>query len=47
MRHSTLELTGRHNRPQAVDVEAAASMLPSLKPEGDRLASLAANGTDG
>ena len=33
MRHSTLELTGRYTRPRAVDIEAAASMLPSLKPE--------------
>jgi integrase len=31
MRHSTLELTGRYTRPRAVDIEAAASMLPSLK----------------
>src|SRR5262249_42169088 len=29
MRHSTLELTGRYTRPRAVDIEAAASMLPS------------------
>ncbi len=33
MRHSTLELTGRYTRPRAVDIEAATSMLPSLKPE--------------
>ena len=32
MRHSKLELTGRYTRPRAVDIEAAASMLPSLKP---------------
>ena len=32
MRHSTLELTGRYTRPRAVDIEAAAGMLPSLKP---------------
>ncbi len=47
MRHSTLELTGRYTRPRAVDIEAAASMLPSLKPEGSRPDSLAATGTDG
>jgi integrase len=35
MRHSTLELTGRYTRPRAVDIEAAAGMLPSLKPEVD------------
>jgi Phage integrase family len=33
MRHSSLELTGRYTRPRAVDIEAASSMLPSLKPE--------------
>ena len=32
MRHSTLELTGRYTRPRVVDIEAAAGMLPSLKP---------------
>ena len=42
MRHSTLELTGRYTRPRAVDIDAAASMLPSLKPEGGKSASLAA-----
>jgi integrase len=47
MRHSTLELTGRYTRPRAVDVEAAASKLPSLKPEGDRPEALAATGSDG
>jgi hypothetical protein len=46
MRHSTLELTGRYTRPRAVDIEAAASMLPSLKPTGDRPEGLAATGTD-
>ena len=35
MRHLTLELTGRYTRPRAVDIEAAAGMLPSLKPEAD------------
>jgi hypothetical protein len=33
MRHSQLEMTGRDTRPRAVDIEAAAAMLPSLKPE--------------
>src|SRR5262249_4639891 len=46
MRHSTLELTGRYTRPRAVDIEAAASMLPSLKPTGGRPKALAATGTD-
>src|SRR5262249_35931079 len=46
MRHSTLELTGRSTKPRALDVEAAASMLPSLKPTTDRRESLAATGTD-
>ncbi len=32
MRHSSLELTGRYTRPRAVDIDAAASMLPILKP---------------
>ena len=47
MRHSTLELTGKYTRPRAVDIEAAASMLPSLKPAGDRPENLAMTGTDG
>ncbi len=47
MRHSTLELTGKYTRPRAVDIEAAASRLPSLKPTGDRPESLAKTGTDG
>ncbi len=47
MRHSTLELTGRYTRPRAVDIEAAAGMLPSLKPEGDKPEALAATGTAG
>jgi integrase len=46
MRHSTLELTGRYTRPRAVDIENAASMLPSLKPSGGRPDSLAATGTE-
>src|SRR6185437_12982410 len=47
MRHSSLELTGRYTRPRTVDIEAAASMLPSLKPTGDRPELLAMTGTDG
>jgi integrase len=49
MRHSTLELTGRYTRPRAVDIEAAASRLPSLKSERDKreATALAATGTDG
>ena len=35
MRHSKLEMTGRYTRPRAVDIEAAAGLLPSLKPKGD------------
>ncbi len=46
MRHSTLELTGRYTRPRAVDIEAAAGMLPSLKPDGNKPESLAMTGTD-
>jgi integrase len=47
MRHSTLELTGRYTKPRAVDIEAAASMLPSLKPVGDRPERAAMTGTHG
>jgi integrase len=47
MRHSSLELTGRYTRPRAVDIDAAASMLPSLKPSGEQPEALAATGTDG
>jgi hypothetical protein len=46
MRHSSLELTGRYTRPRAVDIDAAASMLPSLKPTRDRPEALAATGSD-
>ena len=46
MRHSTLELTGRYTRPRAVDIEAAAGMLPSLKPEGDKPEAMTMTGTD-
>ena len=47
MRHSKLEMTGRYTRPRAVDMESAASMLPSLRPTEDETESLAATGTDG
>jgi integrase len=46
MRHSTLALTDKYTRPRAVDIEAAASQLPSLRPETTRPESLAATGTD-
>ena len=46
MRHSTLELTGRYTKPRAVDIEAAAGMLPSLKPTGNQPEALAMTGTD-
>ena len=46
MRHSTLELTGRYTRPRAVDIEAAAGMLPSLRPEADQPEAVAMTGTD-
>jgi len=45
MRHSTLELTGRYTKPRVVDIEAAAGMLPSLRPEGDKPESQAMTGT--
>jgi Phage integrase family len=47
MRHSKLEMTGRYTRPRAVDLENAALMVPSLKPEHDSPQQLAATGTDG
>ncbi|MGB0070128.1 MAG: site-specific integrase, partial [Isosphaeraceae bacterium] len=47
MRHSSLELTGRYTKPRAVDIDAAASRLPSLRPTGDRTEGLALTGTDG
>jgi integrase len=46
MRHSSLELTGAYPRPRAVDIESAASMLPSLKPSTDEPESLVMTGTD-
>jgi hypothetical protein len=46
MRHSTLELTGRYTRPRAVDLERAASALPTLRPTPTNREALAATGTD-
>ncbi|HZW33277.1 MAG TPA: hypothetical protein VFF52_21345 [Isosphaeraceae bacterium] len=46
MRHSTLELTGRYTRPRGVDIEAATSLLASLKLSGDQPDARAAAGTD-
>ena len=46
MRHSTLELTGRYTRPRAVDIEAAASKLPSLKPDSSAPEAAVMTGTD-
>jgi hypothetical protein len=46
MRHSKLEMTGRYTRPRAVDIEAAASMLPSLTSEGNRPEATLMTGTD-
>ena len=46
MRHSTLELTGRYTRPRAVDIEAAAGMLPSLKPSRRPARGVVMTGTD-
>jgi hypothetical protein len=46
MRHSTLELTGRYTRSRVADIEAAASKLPCLKPEGDKPEMAVMTGTD-
>jgi integrase len=46
MRHSTLELTDRYTRPRAVDLEAAANALPTLRPRPADREALAATGTD-
>ena len=45
---TTLELTGRHTRPRAVDIQAAASKLPSRRLVENKTESttLAATGTD-
>jgi len=46
MRHSSLELTGRYTRPRAVDIESAAALLPSLKPQHDEPEAAVITGTD-
>ncbi|HKM53928.1 MAG TPA: tyrosine-type recombinase/integrase, partial [Isosphaeraceae bacterium] len=46
MRHSKLEMTGRYTRPRAVDIEAAASMLPSLATESNLPEAMVMTGTD-
>jgi len=46
MRHSSLELTGRYTRPRAVDIEAAAGMIPSLKPADNPSEREVMTGTD-
>jgi integrase len=46
MRHSKLEMTGRYTRPRAVDMDAAAAMLPSLQPTPDRSVASVMTGTD-
>ena len=47
MRHSSLALTGKYTKPRAVDLDAAATSLPSLRPEGDKPQALRATGTEG
>ncbi len=47
MRHSTQKLTEQYIRPRAMDIDAVASRLPSLRPTGDRPERLAMTGTDG
>ena len=46
MRHSKLEMTGRYTRPRAEDIEAAASMLPSLGTELIPPEAMVMTGTD-
>jgi integrase len=46
MRHSTLELTGRYTRPRAVDIDAAADKLPSLRPAAPATEAAVMTGTD-
>src|SRR5205823_13720521 len=46
MRHSKLEMTGRYTRPRAVDIDAAASMLPSLSTEAIPPDAIVMTGTD-
>ncbi len=47
LRHSSRALTQKYIRPRAVDIDAVAGMLPSLKPTNERPEALAATGTDG
>jgi integrase len=47
MRHSSLELTWRYTKPRAVDIEAAVSRLPSLKPAEGSTEAQAMTGTEG
>jgi integrase len=47
MRHSKLEMTGRYTRPRALDIEAAASLMPSLTPGEGHPEALSMTGTDG
>ena len=37
MRHSSLELTGRYTRPREEELEAAAGMIPSIKPSVNKI----------
>jgi hypothetical protein len=46
MGHSTLELTGRYRPPRAVALEAAASMLPTLRPTETGSEQVVMTGTD-
>jgi integrase len=46
MRHSSLELTDRYTRPRVAEIEAAASRLPSLKPEREHPETAVMTGTD-
>ena len=46
MRHASLDPTNRHTRPRVADIEAAASKLPSLKPEGGQPEAAVMTGTD-
>jgi integrase len=45
MRHSDEKLTNRYTRPRIAEIEAAAGMLPDLRPQPDEPRTLAATGT--
>jgi len=49
MRHATPGLTDKYTKPRAVDLEAAALAVPTLRPEPDKpqASTLAATGTEG